>query len=442
MSSVEDSTVFVVEDEPETRESFAALVSTLGIGVEAFASGKEFLQRVDAERPGCAVVDFRLDGMDGLELHRRLVAAGCKLPVILISAYLTVQATAVALKQGVFHVLEKPYHNDELAAAIQDAIERDRSRRKQKSYRLDLEHRLASLDVRERRTLDLILAGNANKLIERKLELSQRTVARVRSAILAKTGFLSFVELSTAYGETKAADDLDSGGSLPAAGRHLQSAPVSVRADETAADPSVQDDGKKWRLLCCDLHDGAAQYLSATLRRLQAIEAQHEVAPSARPHLHRAEALLEVALRDIRDIVAGQSPTCSRQAGVISSVRCLVEELAGAAGINIELAESLGRRKLPAPLETAVYRMLQECLHNAIRHSGSDRVRVEISAESETLRLEVRDWGRGLDPDAVTIQHRGLWSIRERAELLGGRVWLTTEPGWGTRVAIELPLGA
>jgi FixJ family two-component response regulator len=206
MGPIENCTVFVVEDEPVTRDSFAALISSMDLAVETFASGEEFLQGVDPGRSGCAVVDFRLEGMDGIELHRRLVEAGCKLPVILISACLTVRAAAGALEQGVFRVLEKPYRNDELAGAVQDAIEHDRGLRKQKLYRLDLEHRLGSLDGRERRTLDLILAGHPNKAIERRLGLSRRTVERVRSSILAKTKFLSFVELSGVCGEARAAE--------------------------------------------------------------------------------------------------------------------------------------------------------------------------------------------------------------------------------------------
>jgi FixJ family two-component response regulator len=126
--------------------------------------------------------------------------------VILISAYLTVRTAAGALGQGVFRVLEKPCRNDELTNAIRDAIDHDRARRKQKLYRLDLKHRLESLDGRERLTLDLILAGHPNKAIERRLGLSRRTIERVRSSILAKTNFLSFVELSAAYGEARAAE--------------------------------------------------------------------------------------------------------------------------------------------------------------------------------------------------------------------------------------------
>ncbi len=207
MSRVENPAVFVVEDDPETRDSFAALVSSMGFTVETFSSGQEFLESVDAERSGCAIIDFFLAEIDGIELHRRLVEAGYTLPVILVSVCLTVRAAAGAMAQGVFRVLEIPYRNDELPHAIQDAIEHDRAIRKQKMYRLDFQHRLKSLDGRERTTLDLILAGNPNKAIERRLGLSRRTVERVRSSILAKTNFLSFVELSVAYGEARAAEE-------------------------------------------------------------------------------------------------------------------------------------------------------------------------------------------------------------------------------------------
>jgi signal transduction histidine kinase len=155
-----------------------------------------------------------------------------------------------------------------------------------------------------------------------------------------------------------------------------------------------------------------------------------------------AGALLDVALRDIRDIIAGRSPACSMQLGLIPSIQRLVQELAEASGIEIELVESLGRKKLPPQLETAVYRILQECLNNATRHSGSDRVRVEIVGNPKALSLEVRDWGGGFDPDAVAVERRGLRGIRDRAELLGGRASFETKPGWGTLVAVELPLMA
>jgi len=441
MDHTDDLTVYVVEDDAETRNSLLALVSSLGIAVEAFASGEEFLQRDDAPRPGCVLSDFRLSGMDGIELQHRLLQAGCKLPVILISGYLNVRAVAGALEQGVFRVIEKPYSNDEVMKAIQDAVEHDRAVRQRRLYRLDCEHRLESLDARERLTLELILAGHPNKAVQRRLGLSRRTVERIRSNILKKMESMSFVELAATVAQTRAAGGNNPHRIAPAAGRTAPSGQTGATAAGMSPDQCVEDQ-RNWQLLCCDLHDGAAQYLSAALLRLQVIEAQHEVPAAATPHLRMVEQLLGVALRDIRDVIAGRSPACCTGPEFFDSVKRLVEELAGGSGIEIELVESLGRKKLVSRLETAVHRILQECLNNAIRHSGSDRVRVEIGESLEALRLEVRDWGNGFDLAAVAADQRGLQGIRQRAELLGGKASIQTRPGWGTLVAVELPLDA
>jgi hypothetical protein len=306
---------------------------------------------------------------------------------------------------------------------------------------MDIPAVFESLDERERQTLDLVLAGHPNKAIGRRLGVSRRSVARIKSSILAKTDFLSFIELSGALGTAKAAAGRESCKRSDGSGCPARPAPAAGASTAVPQDPSAINEAR-WQWLCCDLHDGAAQYVSAALLRLQAIEARHDMPVEARPHLLMAGALLDVALRDIRDIIAGRSPACSMQAGIISSIRRLVQELAGSSGIEIEFVESLGREKLSPLLETAVYRILQECLNNATRHSGGDRVRVEIVRNPETLRLEVRDWGCGFDPDAVAIEHRGLRGIRQRAEVLGGRASVKTKPGWGTLVVAELPLGA
>jgi signal transduction histidine kinase len=301
--------------------------------------------------------------------------------------------------------------------------------------------RLASLDERELRTLDLILAGHPNKTIERRLGVSRRTVERIRSSILAKTNFLSFVELSAAYGEARAAGGKDSRGMAAEAERPSLPVPASTTSAKMPQDHCAQD-GRNWRLLCCDLHDGAAQYVSAALMRLHAVEAQHEIPAEAKSHLYVAKSLLDAAMRDIRDIIAGRSPAYSLQAGIIPTLKRLVQELAGAGAVEVEFVETLGRKRLAPPVETAAYRILQECLNNAVRHSGSRRVRVGIVKNCGALRLEVRDWGSGFNPDAVNDEHRGLRGIRQRAELLGGHTSIETKAGWGTLVAVELPLKA
>jgi FixJ family two-component response regulator len=276
-----DATVFVVEDDSATRGSFEALGNSLGLHVEAFAAAEEFLAVLDVSRPGCVVADFRLQGVDGIELHRRLIRAGCRLPVIVISAYLDVRTAAAAIEQGIFRIVEKPYQNDDLAQAVLDALHHDRTQRQRNNYRLDFAHRLDSLDARERLTLDLIVSGSGAKTVERKLGVSTRTVERIKSAILAKMNFLSFVELSAAYGAAQTtgfrvsnAAGHDVGGSgLPAT-----SAPGLPSASR--------------------VQDNVAQRLEAGLQHIQTLLARSDATAEQRRLLGQAESALTQALTE------------------------------------------------------------------------------------------------------------------------------------------------
>jgi two-component system response regulator FixJ len=195
--------VWIVEDDPETRASFAALVKSLGLEPESFGSAAELAPHLAADIRGCAIIDFRLPDMDGVELFREVRRRGCAIPVILISAFLDVRRTADAMTAGVFRVLEKPYRDSELSEAIHEAIQHGQILEAKRAMRVDFAHRLGTLDDRERLALDLIISGCPNKTVERKLAVSTRTVDRVRASILEKTRYQSFVELAVAYGSAK-----------------------------------------------------------------------------------------------------------------------------------------------------------------------------------------------------------------------------------------------
>jgi two-component system response regulator FixJ len=290
-------TVFVVEDDRETRTSLAALVSSMGLPVETFASGEEFLEGLDIARPGCVLGDFRLRGMDGVTLHKELVDVGSILPVILISADWDVRTAASALQDGVFRVLEKPYHEDELARAIQDALEWDRTLRERLRCRKEIENRLKSLDVREHLVLELILTGQPNKAIERRLRLSRRTVERIRSAILNKMGTLSFVELSSAIAMATDGGDKDSRLPRNEARSLALISPSADRIRATLGESPARYE-RDGRLLRYDLHDGAAQYVSAAILRLQSLDAQPGIPADAKATLREAMTLLSMTIRD------------------------------------------------------------------------------------------------------------------------------------------------
>ena len=272
--NVEIPTVYVVEDDAETRESFSALFTSHRLQVEAFESGEKLLQHYDRSRLGCIVADYRLRGIDGLSLHRLLTENGCTLPLILISGYLTVASAVKAMEQGVYHVLEKPYRDDELTRVVEDAIRENRESRVRKNFRVDLAHRIEQLDPRERLTLDLIIAGHGNRTIERKLGLSTRSVDRIRRSILDKTNYLSFVELSAAYG-----------------------AALATEQDATTT-TSKNDKGPHWQP---DPDSDALEQLNASLLRIQAILlGDEEISEDLRPLLRQAEASLSKGIGRVR----------------------------------------------------------------------------------------------------------------------------------------------
>ena len=115
-------TLFVVDDDPKSRKAVAALAFSMKIPCKTFASAEEFLDRYDPSWTGCALVDFRLGGMDGLALQERLQALRGALRVVLISAYLDESLAARAMQHGATAIVEKPYKDDDLADALRKAL--------------------------------------------------------------------------------------------------------------------------------------------------------------------------------------------------------------------------------------------------------------------------------------------------------------------------------
>jgi len=128
-SNLGEPVLFVVDDDPEARAGVAALATSMGIRCRTFASAEDFLGDYTQKWIGCALVDLRLGGMNGLELQAKLAEGGSTLPVILISAHVDFVAAARAMSHGAITVLEKPYQADELADAIREAMARHRQGR-------------------------------------------------------------------------------------------------------------------------------------------------------------------------------------------------------------------------------------------------------------------------------------------------------------------------
>ena len=127
------------------------------------------------------------------------------------------------------------------------------------------------------------------------------------------------------------------------------------------------------------------------------------------------------------------------QVGIVPAIEHLIEDHHTAGGGRVEFTTAGVSGRLAHPLESALFRTVQEALNNARKHSQSDRVRVHLSQDPRHICVEIRDWGVGFDPEKVGDDHLGLRGIRERARLLGGTAQIAATPGGGTRIRVALP---
>jgi FixJ family two-component response regulator len=190
-----EPTVFVVDDDEQARNSVCALVKSMGMPSQSFASAEEFLAEYQERRPGCVVTDLRMPGMSGLELQEQLVQRRFDTPVILLTAYARTATTVRAMQAGALAVLDRPYAEDDLWEIIRKALADDAAKHTERERRRDLDIRFGRLTDLERRVLDLVVQGHSNKAIARELDVSMRTVANRRSDILVKLGADSTAEL-------------------------------------------------------------------------------------------------------------------------------------------------------------------------------------------------------------------------------------------------------
>jgi FixJ family two-component response regulator len=194
-----EPTVFIVDDDEAYRDSLMELVASVGLPGECFASAQEFLERHDARHPGCLVLDVRMARLSGIALQARLKTAGATIPIVFISGHGDVEMAVKAIKDGAVDFVQKPYREQQLLDAINEALRRDAEQRGTAAAAAPASGmpnaRMALLSAREREVLTLALQGLASKQIARRLSLSHRTVEHHRSRLLEKLGVTSMAEL-------------------------------------------------------------------------------------------------------------------------------------------------------------------------------------------------------------------------------------------------------
>lgn len=190
-----ESTVFLVEDDRAVGEALCDLLDSANIRARYFQSAEEFLAAWTEQMPGCLVLDVRLPGMSGMELQTRLREAGLNLPVIVMTAHGDIPMVRKALKAGAVEFLTKPFQDEELLQAIEQAFALDQTVRQQKMEIEETARRVASLTERERQVVELVTEGLTNREAADRLFLSVVTVKLYRRLAMGKLGVSTFAEL-------------------------------------------------------------------------------------------------------------------------------------------------------------------------------------------------------------------------------------------------------
>ncbi len=190
-----------------------------------------------------------------------------------------------------------------------------------------------------------------------------------------------------------------------------------------------------------EIHDGIAQQVTASLYHLEAFRRMRDSdTKSAEKSLEIALKLIGQSVDETRRLISGLRPLILDEYGIVEAIDYLVCENRERSGMQIDFHHDVRFKRLAPPLESAAFRIVQEAVANACRHSRSPIVVVELIQRDDRLHIKIQDQGVGFDPNAVEETRFGLRSIRERARLLGGRAEIQSAPGSGTSISVELPV--
>jgi PAS domain S-box-containing protein len=212
-----------------------------------------------------------------------------------------------------------------------------------------------------------------------------------------------------------------------------------LRGGQRLMGQMLQSHERDRRLIAYEIHDGLVQDATAAQMQLQSLLARPELHSGLREEVQRAADLVGKSIAQARELISGLRPPILDELGVVAAIEYLVES-GQRERPSVKLLTQVQFDRLEPLLEATVYRIVQEAVTNMKRHSRSDRSEIRLTQVGDRLEIEIVDWGVGFDPAGVSKDRFGLQGIRERARLLGGRAVISSAPGKGTRVFVDLPV--
>lgn len=195
--------IYIIDDDASFRTGITRLLRAIGYTVESFSSASAFLEQLHAGLSGCVIVDLQMPGMDGIALQREISTSVSALPVIFLTAHGDIPTTVEAMRMGAEDFLQKTVSKDVLIAAIERALQRDVDMRRHRQRYQELMSRFGSLSPRENEVLLYVLDGCLNKQIADNLNITERSVKRHRTNLMAKIQVKSVVKLTQLVDEAR-----------------------------------------------------------------------------------------------------------------------------------------------------------------------------------------------------------------------------------------------
>lgn len=189
-------TVFIVDDEPAIRDSLTLMIEQETLAVEPYESAADFLAACREDAFGCAIIDIRMPGMDGMQLQEEMSRRGIQLPIVFLTGHGDIPMSVRAIKAGAVDFLTKPVMREKLLASVRMAIQSGEKMRQKAAKSHKMKSLLAELTEREREVMALAVGGHPNKEIARRLGISHRTVEIHKAKIMHKTGAVNLLDLA------------------------------------------------------------------------------------------------------------------------------------------------------------------------------------------------------------------------------------------------------